>query len=349
MNSFNLVTKRLYAFVAVALFFAACTSAKKDHSPRTVTRGFYYWKSVYTPNKTDAGFFDSLHAHQLYIKFFDVVWNEGLQEAVPEAVFRTANFKTIVPNATVTPVVFITNESLLRADMAAVDYLSNRIVRLKNQIAEGGAVNTGREFQIDCDWTQQTKEKYFRLLTNIKQQLPGGDTLSATIRLYQLKYVQKTGIPPVDKGLLMCYNMGNLKDINTQNSIIEAAELKKYIAALGSYPLACDVAFPLFEWWVWFHQGSYKGLLYPNQLPPFPLKNNRYVFAADTTMQGVRFTKGDVLRYENSPVAEIEAAALLVNKYLKNTRPRVLLYHLDSVILSKYSRHELESIFNGLF
>ena len=67
--------------------------------------------------------------------------------------------------------------------------------------------------------------------------------LSATIRLHQLKFIGESGIPPVDKGLLMCYNMGDLHRLRISNSILETAELKKYIKQLSVYPLKLDVAF----------------------------------------------------------------------------------------------------------
>ncbi len=58
-----------------------------------------------------------------------------------------------------------------------------------------------REIQIDCDWTERTRNAYFQLLTALKREpFLQGKILSATIRLHQVKYVQRSGIPPADRG-----------------------------------------------------------------------------------------------------------------------------------------------------
>ena len=197
-----------------------------------------------------------------------------------------------------------------------------------------------------------SKEKYFLLLNNIKQKTTN-IKLSCTIRLHQIKYIAKTGVPPVDRGLLMCYNMGNLKDPATKNSILETAELKKYIGNLSNYSLPLDVAFPLFDWKVLYRNNFYTGLI--QNLPDTLFSNsfsaktgNRYQVLKDTLLQGYDLRKGDMIRDEQSDIKELLAAANEISKHLKNTQPRVSLYHLDSLILSKYSTHELESIYNSL-
>ena len=151
----------------------------------------------------------------------------------------------------------------------------------------------------------------------------------------------------------MCYNMGNLKDPATKNSILETTELKKYIGNLSSYPLPLDIALPLFDWKVLYRNNFYKGLI--QNLPDeafsksFSKKNdNNYQVLKDTLLQGYDLRKGDIIRNEQSDISEILAASKLINNQLKNTRLRVSLYHLDSLILSKYTNHELESIYNGL-
>ena len=76
--------------------------------------------------------------------------------------------------------------------------------------------------------------------------------------------------------------------------------------------------------------------------------DNRYRILKDTLLQGYNLRKGDMIRNEQSDIKEVLAAAKEVSKQLKNTQLRVSLYHLDSVILSKYTTHELESIYNSL-
>jgi hypothetical protein len=294
----------------------------------------------------------------IYIKFFDVDWDEVTRNPVPVAKLQ-ASRDELQGGITIIPVVFITNECIQRTDTSQVKKLAENIYSLILQIKQSIGVDSISEIQIDCDWTEATKDKYFLLLNNLKPQttnLPTGQAgykLSATIRLHQIKFLSKTGVPPVDRGLLMCYNMGNLKNPTTNNSILETEELKKYTGNLSRYPLPLDVAFPLFNWKVLYRNNIYSGLI--QGLPDEAFSSsfcsktgNRYQVLKDTLLQGYNLKKGDILRDEQSNIKEVLAAAGEISRHLKNTALRVSLYHLDSVILSKYSTHELESIYNCL-
>jgi hypothetical protein len=256
-------------------------------------------------------------------------------------------FKESPLSAEIVPTVFITNECLQQLDSSAVPELAQKITTTISTINQNNAIENAGEVQLDCDWSASTREKYFNLLKEIKKQLQGIQ-LSATIRLYQVKYKESAGIPPVDKGMLMCYNMGNLKSINSKNSIIETAELEKYIGQLPDYPLPLDVAFPVFDWKVWFRDGKYYGITeeFPTELlssSVFIKTGNNYQVLKDTLLAGYELKKNDLLRWETSNAKTVQAAANMISSRLKNTQTTVALYHLDSVILKKYSLYELES------
>jgi hypothetical protein len=204
------------------------------------------------------------------------------------------------------------------------------------------------EVQIDCDWTTSTKDAYFDLLRSLKQHPFLKDkTLSATIRLHQVKYSHQTGIPPVDKGLLMCYNMGNIRDPKTKNSIIEVAELSKYIKPLRSYPVMLDIALPLFNWGVLFNGTSYKGLIRNYALEGMPQNDERIIFDKDTVINNHPLRQGDWLRYEESKLSVITEAAKMLRKNLSYKSHNIILYHLDEQNIIKYKPHELENIYNS--
>jgi hypothetical protein len=334
-------------FLAVVFF-----SCNENKSTRNIERSFYYWKSVFKWNDFERQRLDSLHVQTLYVKFFDVDWDEVAKIPVPVAPLQDAGY-TLQGNMQIIPTVFITNACIQKTDSAQLITLATDILGMIKKITGSNHFPPLlQEIQIDCDWTASTQEKYFKLLRAIKQQ-SGIATLSATIRLHQVKFLSKTGVPPVDKGLLMCYNMGNLKNPATKNSILETAALKKYIANLSIYPLPLDVALPLFEWKVLFRNNAYSGLI--QNLPgsvftnAFTIKkDNRIELLQDTLLQGYDLKKGDIVRTEESTYKEIIATAEAVNAQLKNTHVRVALYHMDSVILSKYTLHELEDIYNSM-
>ncbi|MBL7701807.1 MAG: hypothetical protein JNM14_06125 [Ferruginibacter sp.] len=332
----------------ILCFLFSCNEKRQS---RTVEPSFYYWKSVWNITGFEKQKLDSLKVKTIYVKFFDVAWDEATGKPLPAAKWQAISYKP-QSGFSIIPTVFITNECIQKTDKSQIKKLSENIYSLILEIKQANGVDSITEIQIDCDWTESTKEKYFQLLNNTKHQTP--DTkLSATIRLHQIKFITKTGVPPVDRGLLMCYNMGNLKNPETRNSILETDELKKYTGNLSAYPLPLDIAFPLFNWKVLYRNNVYTGLIEGLPQSVFTSsfctqKNNRYYVLKDTLLQGYGLKKGDMIRDEQSGIKEVLKAASEIDRYLKNTPLRVSLYHLDSVILSKYSTHELESIYNSL-
>lgn len=317
---------------------------------RQIERSFYYWKSSFSINDYEQTILDDLKIKKLYIKFFDVAWDAGTNQPRPLAVI---NFPNQFTPDTIIPAVFITNECMQKMDALQVQETAQKIYALIGRIRQLNRLRVLPEIQMDCDWTTGTRDKYFALLTAIKKlTVAGNQRLSATIRLYQCKYLHKAGVPPVDRGLLMCYNMGNLKNPSTRNSILETQELRKYVASLSTYPLPLDVALPVFNWKVLFRNRTYAGLV--TGIPTSALMDhqvirqsqNRFEFTSDTSLNGYHFKAGDILRDEQVSFEELSESARMLNAKLKTQQLTVVLYHLDSITLSKYPVNDLEKIFN---
>ncbi|MBC7888945.1 MAG: hypothetical protein H7Z13_13795 [Ferruginibacter sp.] len=339
----------VYLILLYLLLFAfTFYSCSEKTAEIKVERSFYYWKSALKLTGFEMNRLDSLHVKTIYLKFFDVDWDASTHQAIPKAKLQVPDKRLFLKYAVI-PTVFVTNACMRQNDSAQTILLAGKIYGLIKDICETNHINTLDEIQVDCDWTASTRKQYFSLLRSLKQ--ISNKDISATIRLHQIKFLSKSGVPPADRGLLMCYNMGNLKNPATKNSIIETSELKKYTGNLSSYPLRLDVAFPLFEWKVLFRENSFKGLI--ENMPAaifahsFALKNNgRIEILKDTLLAGYELKKGDVLRTEESDITEVLAAATEINKRLKNTRLRVSFFHLDSVTLTKFTPNELESIYS---
>ncbi|MBP6432033.1 MAG: hypothetical protein KA319_09710 [Ferruginibacter sp.] len=338
-------------------------SCNDRKAPRLIERNFYYWKSNLNLSSLEKKTLKELNVKTLYIKFFDIDWNAQQQKALPIAKLTTNEnsladvreskyIKTL--KFTVTPTIFITNETFINIDTSAIIKLTSDVYNLVSNTLSQYAFDNMKGIQFDCDWTESTRDKYFLFLSTFKKIWGnGGMEISATIRLHQIKFLSKTGIPPVDRGLLMCYNMGNLKNPATTNSIIETAELKKYIANLSTYPLSLDVALPLFEWNVLFRKNMYNGILRDFDIDKLPSsitikKDNKFTLLKDTIFDGYELFKDDMIRNEKSDFSTIIDVVNAINPKLINTQLRVSLYHLDSVILTKYKTHELETIYNSL-
>ncbi|HXC06479.1 MAG TPA: hypothetical protein VNZ86_17095, partial [Bacteroidia bacterium] len=165
-------------------------------------------------------------------------------------------------NLDLVPVVYITNEALIHLSDTAVPLLSERLLnRMKHIFLTTGALKL-KEVQLDCDWTGETKDKYFSLIRALKEKVHArGITLSTTIRLHQIKYFARTGVPPADRGMLMFYNMGKVDDIHTANSIYDASTASRYLVNFTTYPLPLDIALPCFSWAVVFRESHIAALL----------------------------------------------------------------------------------------
>jgi hypothetical protein len=330
---------------------ASCHLSPKKED-RKAERAFYYWKSNFRVADAERNTIDTLKVQTIYLKFFDVDWNNNTGAPIPVAQLRITDSSYLQSQRlNIIPVIFITNECIYKIGPAQVNDLAQKITSLTKSMEENYSLTNISEVQIDCDWTASTREKYFSLLNRLKE-LNSTVIFSATIRLHQIKFSDKTGVPPVSRGMLMCYNMGNLTNIETRNSILEIDELKKYIGDLHNYPLPLDVALPLFDWKVLFRKGKFSGLIegLSDSLltaTAFNKNGNRFIAVKDTTAGGYEFKAGDLLRTEESSYKEVLGAAMLLSEKVSNRELRISLYHLDPVILNKYSTHEIENIYNA--
>jgi hypothetical protein len=331
--------------VGLLALFACQPTEKPRHegNGHVPEPAFYHWKSTYAPTAAE----QQMATRTLYIRFFDVDWDAVTRQPVPKGVvtFRAK------PTATrIVPVVFITNQTLLNLRSATdVPELARRIAKKIQQIADGQQL-TYPELQIDCDWTRSTRARYFALLEAIGAQVRV--PLSATIRLHQVKYVAQTGVPPVSRGMLMAYNIGDWKRPDTRNSILDLADLRRYANYLPGYPLPLDVALPLFRWAVFFRNGQVLALktnLDAAQVRSQPFvelqsDSTRFVVSRDTTAWGVSLRRGDLLRTEACPLTNLQMAKGLLLAQLPDQPRTFTLYHLDSITLAQYPHAALKNL-----
>lgn len=319
-------------YVFILLLLCACST-----KPREVTRAFYFWKQRYQG--------ETANQKKLYVKMFDVSWNAEKHTAIPVAILdQRAPF----PDSTeIVPVVFLMNDIWQYEDTLL---MAQRVCTLLEQLSKNTPV---KEVQMDCDWTRNSKGKYFGFLRTLRQQsFMKGKQLSVTIRMHQIKYIKSNGIPPADKGLLMCYNMGNLRKYGDHNSILNMEELKAYTGDdhIRHYPLSLDIALPLFEWSVLFRNKSYVGLLRNIETSNTGLFKHHgtqlYTALRDTTLNGYVIRTGDEVRLETCSPELLTKAARYLTRQRQDYNPTVIFYHLDSIILRKYNRHELETIYD---
>lgn len=338
--------KHFISILLLALLFQNCNNA-----PRSVKMAFYHWKTTINPDD-----FKKIDTSKVYIKLFDVDWDDARGGAKPLAV--VSNLKLLPKNLVFVPTIFLTNKVFSKFSAQPeranqqINELALNIFQKITKYTEGG--NAFSEVQFDCDWTATTRDAYFYFLKQMKN-LFLDKKISATIRLHQIKFMDKTGVPPVDRGMLMAYNMGNLDDIKTENSILNIETLKSYSKNFDKYPLELDVALPIFSWGIVFRDGqavkiinnlSKKELLATPQYATYFHQNsdNRFVLLKNQYLKGLYLYENDEIRIEDTPLSNLRSAATFLAQNIKNKQLTVAFYHLDSVTLQQYRYEDLENI-----
>lgn len=337
---------RLLFYLMLPVFWL-CSCDRNHH---TVTRGFYYWKTIYRPAPFELIKLRELNVSKLYIRLFDVDADLITRRAIPVAPLRIYSKDS---GFMYVPVIFITQKALAVMNDSTLQQVARNICHLADVLCGQAGIKTN-ELQIDCDWTGSTKDQYFALLRAIKKHTFMTDKqLSCTIRLHQVKYLGKSGVPPADRGVVMCYSMGTLKKQGTLNSILDADEAKDYLQHIGKYPLPVDVALPLFEWCVLFHDRQFTGILHDittdaiKKCSLFQQKNNNlYTCKQDSVWLGYSFKAGDIIRLEEPSYADIMSVADASARLISNTDVNVIFFDCDSITLKKFSKDELETIYN---
>jgi hypothetical protein len=207
-----------------------------------------------------------------------------------------------------------------------------------------------KEILLDCDWSEKSKENYFYLLQKIKKEIPTSN-LTATIRLWQYKYAEKSGIPPVDKGLLMCYNVSKPEDFQTKNSIGTSDELAQYITH-NQYKLKLDIALPLYSWAVVFRGNKFKGILSDyEQLINDTIKlkkstSDKYILQDDILIGQTYLRNGDEIRIEKISDDELDKMiSIIKDKIQIDNRTRVTFFSFDKKYINDYGTQNISSYY----
>ncbi|PWS27201.1 hypothetical protein DHW03_14495 [Pedobacter yonginense] len=311
---------------------------------------FYFWRTDYQNKKEETKYLTQFKSKSLYVRIMDVDFNPDVQQAVPVSPIKFSD--PLPENINLVPVVFLVNSVFNQLDSQQVDLLAKRVANFVDAKVKQAGKQNFTELQIDCDWTKSTKNQYFNFLKLLQANpVLTNKTISVTLRLHQVKNIISSGIPPVKKALLMCYNMGNLRKYGQQNSILDQHEMEIYLKDyLAQYPLKLDVALPIFEWAVVFRNQQYVGIskrlskkiLLDKKL--FRQKGNSilYDLLMDYPEAGLR--KGDVVRWEEISSESLLATSNFLSRYLKPEERNLVFYHLDTDLLKHFTNEDFEKI-----
>ncbi len=350
------------------LFFSACQT---KNNQKSLPISFYYWQTTLKKDVLSKEYFEhnfqnnfqqknqninkNTNKNSFFVRLFDVDYNPESKSAEPVAILKGLEF--LPKNQNIVPVVFITNQTMHALNKQDVEILANRIWKKVSFLLKDIDFQL---FQVDCDWNESTKANYFHFLNILQKNIEKNEKMnekinqkskkeiSVTIRLHQIKFYKKTGIPPVKFGTLMAYNMGNVREMNEENSILDTKILTSYLSNLPNYPLKLDLALPLFSWIVVQRQGKVVKLLPQEDFdlkPHLFLKENFYQVTESQYQNEYYFYKNDILKLETTTKENLAHAVEILQQYKpKKGFESIIFYHFEKNILSKFDAEFLKQV-----
>ena len=290
-----------YILVFVLILLITLSFFSKTIKNENSTISFYSWENSFDIKDTN---------EKLYIKVLDIAFSTKLEPI-------KTNLKTIPKDFV--PVIYITNETMKNVDYSLIN---NEILLILKDL-------NFDEVQIDCDWSDSSQSNYFNLLSDLKTKL--NKTTSATIRLHQIKYYMRTGVPPIDYGVLMYYNMSNIGDFDTKNSILDNEIAKKYHYNFDTYPLKLKLALPLYSQAIQFRQNKALSIFEGVEKKDFDsnfqeISQNKFKVLNSFYFKGRYVYKNDIFRFEDVNEKELKIALDDFKNLTKNRFNEIIFY-----------------------
>jgi hypothetical protein len=294
----------------------------------------------------------------MYIRFFDVVAKDNYFVSPMKAKFdilpnATLTFSDTIPDIVmhVVPTIYITIDALREMKGNEADAASKIVHRTLNMISYHKIPKVS-ELQLDCDWTESTYSTYFAFCQAVRDTLNSivevPFTLSSTIRLHQLR----KSAPPVDYGVLMCYNTGSFRNPKGHNSILDYNDVEPYLKNIINYPLHLDLALPIYDWTLCYRDNEFAGIIRADSL--FHTSSTKsiqdevmlYRATANAQMEQSSVKPGDIHRHETSDFNVIQRVTGLIDSRFSDKPKSIILYHLDSKNIKNFSDDEISQIYS---
>ena len=206
----------------------------------------YYWRTDLRLDSTERAFLATYNIKKVYCRYFDVVINDTATGPMPNA---TIHFNdTLHDGIELIPTVYITENCMHQPHKG----LAQKLVQRIKQMNETNDIKNVHEIQIDCDYTERSRQTYYEFLKEVRSAWlepnnPDNTSthiLSTTIRLHQLAMEA----PPADYGVLMLYNTGDPRKWTERNPILDIRDVSPYLKRLDDYPLPLAAAYPVYSW-----------------------------------------------------------------------------------------------------
>ena len=226
----------------ISMMLVGCTQPKELPEENAV----YYWRTDLRLDSTERAFLATYNIKKVYCRYFDVVINDTATGPMPNA---TIHFNDTLPDGIeLIPTVYITENCMHQPHKG----LAQKLVQRIKQMNETNDIKNVHEIQIDCDYTERSRQAYYEFLKEVRAAWlepnnPDNTSthiLSTTIRLHQLAMEA----PPADYGVLMLYNTGDPRKWTERNPILDIRDVSPYLKRLDDYPLPLAAAYPVYSW-----------------------------------------------------------------------------------------------------
>ncbi len=327
LPSIQLSWLTIASLLLITLSFSGC---KKPGKP---VASFYYWKTTFDISEKEKDAIKDNNLSEIYVRYFDIILKD--KDPVP---LSPIHFKNI-PEINIIPVIFIKNDVFLQSS-TDLNILAGKTWKLIGEISNHNNIRYN-EIQLDCDWSIKSRERYFQFigLLNAKS----SKKISATIRLHQIKYYRDTGVPPVDKGVLMYYNMGRIAP-DTLNSVYDRSIALNYVKSLNQYPLSLNIALPIFSWAVQIRDNKVIDLVNKVDKNSFISDStfsfngvNIFIVKENILKSGYFFKKGDKIKIESVSDDDLKQMCHDLRKNVSSTPEKIIFYDLDAFNLENYN------------
>ena len=342
---------RLFLFIAVlgvACLFSACQLHTKSEQSYISKNGIYYWRTTFCPTMEERVFVREHNIGRIYLHMYDVDvvgYATGYATDYIEPVATIQFQDSLISGVEYVPTVYIT-QNAIRSLTGREREIAEKIVTRTLNMVDWHEIPNVQEIQIDGDWQVSTQKSYFLFCREMRELLHKQELrLSATIRLSQLR----EAAPPVDRGVLMLYNTGSVRSINTTNSILDIETCRTYLRqqAIEKYALPLDYALPVFGWSVIHTDNgkSYGGLSYTTvySAPQFErIDSTHYRACFSGNYDNRYFNSDDMVRIEKVSINQLHELKRLLPR---ENNQAIILYHLDNNQTNCYSHEEIDAIF----
>ncbi len=320
------------------ILISILASCENKRAP-VVIPSVFHWRNV-----TGSEVYAAPEIQRVYHKLLDIDWN-STHGAHPISVVPVP--EAFKHHLDLIPCIYITNRTFQNIGDAAVDKLAANLLR---KLRFGCPADLAG-VMLDCDWSPSTRERFFRLTRAMNDSLDV--PVISTIRLHQYAHPSKTGVPPADRGMLMPYNVGSVKEPGEVHSIFDEALASDYFRSNTPYPLPMDIALPAFSWGVQFRKGQFMGILQESQIDralEFGLLS-----AATGVVQVIREDNddlpelhlGDEIRIEWMTPELIAAAASLAQHAVNSDTLAIAFFEMHSPTFEKIDPLHMQNILNG--